>query len=316
MSRTTNGGGFMSPDGKLTGTGKTLVWGAAGLVLLLAAGSFFFKTIPVGHVGVATLFGEPVEQEYRPGLHFPVNPLYGWTEFDIREQTRMEEDVEIPSQDQLTTKMDVSLQWRIDGDEAPRVLDEIGGFDQVVDVLIVPKLRSAVREAGTTVEEAEDFFNDSTRGRLQRELEEKLNAYLNPDGVIVKAVLLRDMQLPQMIRENIERKKQAEQRVEQATAELEQTKVDAQRRVEEAKAEREAAEEEAEKLKLLADARAYEIEAINTAVAQNPAYIQLEALKALQSMSKDDAAKLYFMNSDSPMPLPLMNLGEPLAGTK
>ena len=33
-------------------------------------------------------------------------------------------------------------------------------------------------------------------------------------------------------------------------------------------------------------------------------------------MSKDDAAKLYFMNSDSPMPLPLMNLGEPLGMSK
>ena len=52
---------------------------------------------------------------------------------------------------------------------------------------------------------------------------------------------------------------------------------------------------------------------LNEAIASNPAYIQLEALKALQSISKDPAAKMYFLNGDSPMPLPLMNMGEPLS---
>ena len=47
-----------------------------------------------------------------------------------------------------------------------------------------------------------------------------------------------------------------------------------------------------------------------TAIASNPAYIQLEALKALQHISKEPAAKIYFLNGDSPMPLPLMHMGE------
>ena len=179
-------------------------------------------------------------------------------------------------------------------------------------MLLIPKLRSLMREQGKSVIKAEDFFNDSTQGRLQEEIFEKLSDYLQPKGVIVKAVLLREFTPPPSILASVELKKQAEQKIEQAEAELEQAKVEAQRQVEEAKAKRAAAEEEAEMKKVLADAQAYEINAINEAIAQNPAYIQLESLKALQAMSKDVAAKLYFLNSDSPMPLPLMNLGEPL----
>ena len=78
----------------------------------------------------------------------------------------------------------------------------------------------------------------------------------------------------------------------------------------EAKAERQAAEEEATRRMLIADAQAYEITKINEAVANNPAYIQLEALKTLASMSKDPAAKLYFLSGDQPMPLPLMHMGD------
>jgi hypothetical protein len=49
---------------------------------------------------------------------------------------------------------------------------------------------------------------------------------------------------------------------------------------------------------------------INDAIAKNPAYIQLQSLEALKAMSKDPAAKLYFMDSNSAQPLPLMHLGE------
>ena len=68
----------------------------------LALASCCFKTIPAGHVGVATLFGEVQDDLYPAGLQFPVNPLLKWVEFDTREKTHMEE-AEVPSQDQLLT---------------------------------------------------------------------------------------------------------------------------------------------------------------------------------------------------------------------
>jgi len=35
-------------------------------------------------------------------------------------------------------------------------------------------------------------------------------------------------------------------------------------------------------------------------------------LEALKAISKDPASKVYFLNGDSPTPLPLMNLGDSL----
>ena len=63
---------------------------------------------------------------------------------------------------------------------------------------------------------------------------------------------------------------------------------------------------------MLADAQAYEIERINQAIGDNPSYVRLQALKSLESIAKDPAAKLYFLDGSSPMPLPLMHMGEPM----
>ena len=89
--------------------GGTIAIVAIGLLLLV--GSNFYQTIPPGHVGVATLFGNVQAEGYTQGLHIPVNPLYRWTVFDAREQTHLE-SANVPSQDQLQTKLAMTLAIR------------------------------------------------------------------------------------------------------------------------------------------------------------------------------------------------------------
>lgn len=280
------------------------------IIVLVNVGGCFFKSVPAGFVSVGTLFGKVQEKPYTAGLHFPVNPLLRFTDYDIRERTIKEEGVGIPTQDQLTTAVDVSVQYRIDGTMAPKILMETGTDEQAINVHLLPKLRSVLREQGKSIRRAEDFFLDQTQQQLQSRIFTELKEYLQPKGIIVEAVLLRDIRLPQSILTNVERKKQAEQEVERQKAELARQEIEAQKQVVQAKAEREAAQQEAERKKVLADAQAYEIQKINEAVASNPAYIQLEALKTLQAISKDPAAKLYFLDGKSPTPLPLMHLGD------
>jgi regulator of protease activity HflC (stomatin/prohibitin superfamily) len=90
---------------------------------------------------------------------------------------------------------------------------------------------------------------------------------------------------------------------------LKRFKTEQQQKVALAKAESEAAKEEAAKMMILADAQAYEIEKINTAIGNNPNYVKLQALEALKAIAKEPASKIYFMNGDSPSPLPLLNIG-------
>ena len=289
--------------------------GVVAIVAIVVVSSlvwfFFVKTVPPGRVGVATLFGNVVPEGFTQGIHVPVNPLYGWTMFDAREKTHIE-TANVPSQDQLQTRLDVSVQYRIDATMAPRILEETGDAESAVRVHLVPKLRSLLREQGKSIKRAEDFFLEATQDTLQTALTEGLKDYLQPKGITVTAVLIRDITLPPFIVEAIEQKKEREQAVERERAELERVRTELQQQVARAEAGKSAAESEAARKRTLADATAYEITQINNAIAQNPAYIQLQSLEALKAISKDPASKIYFIDGSSPNPLPLMHLGDAL----
>jgi regulator of protease activity HflC (stomatin/prohibitin superfamily) len=267
-----------------------------------------YQKVPAGYVGVATLFGEVKKDPFEEGLHVPVNPFYEWYFYDVRQKSHLEE-ANVPSQDQLQTKIQVSVQFRLQGENAPKILQETGQAEDVLIVHIVPKLRSLMREQGKTIRRAEDFFLEETQQNMQTSLLEGLKDYLGSKGVSVEAVLIRDISLPPFIIKAIESKKEREQEVEKQKAELERFTTEQQQKVELAKAESEAAKEQALKKRLLADAQAYEIEKINTAIGDNPNYVKLQALEALKAISKDPASKIYFMDGNSPSPLPLMNIG-------
>lgn len=288
---------------------RNLIVIVVGVAIVVLIGMQFVKTIPPGRVGVATLFGNVIAEGFSQGLHVPVNPLYGWTMFDAREKTHLE-TANVPSQDQLQTRLDVSVQFRIDGSMAPKILEETGDANAAVNVHLIPKLRSLLREQGKSIKRAEDFFLEQTQDTLQLALTDGLREYLAPKGIMVSAVLIRDITLPPFIVEAIEQKKEREQAVERERAELERVRTELQQQVARAEAGRAAAEEEAARKIILADAQAYEITQINNAIANNPAYIQLQSLEALKAISKDPASKLYFMDGSSPNPLPLMHLGD------
>ena len=271
-------------------------------------GSSLYQKVPAGYVGVATLFGEVQSEPYEEGLHIPVNPFYEWYLYDVRQKSHLEE-ANVPSQDQLQTKIQVSVQFRLEKTGVPMILKETGTAADVLIVHIVPKLRSLLREQGKTIKRAEDFFLEKTQQNMQTSLLAGLQEYLGSKGVNVGAVLIRDISLPPFIIKAIESKKEREQEVEKQKAELERFATEQQQKVALAKAENEAATEQAAKMKVLADAQAYEIEKINTAIGSNPNYVKLQALEALKAISKDPASKIYFMNGDSPSPLLLMNIG-------
>jgi regulator of protease activity HflC (stomatin/prohibitin superfamily) len=268
----------------------------------------FVKVVPAGHVAVAELFGNVDLKPVQPGFHI-VNPMLRWTEFDVRENTH-KESAQIPTRDQLQTQVEVSVQWRVNPEMAAQMYMKVGTRNQAIEVYLVPKVRSLVREQGTTIAKAEDFFLEETRTRLEDTLMVGLSEYLTPLGINVQAVLIRDINLPPVLTKAIEQKKEREQAVERQKAELERYRTEQLQQVAKADAERQAAEQMAAQIRILAEAKADEIRLINDAIAKNPAYIKLQSLEALKSMSKDPAAKLYFMDSNAVQPLPLMHIGD------
>jgi len=278
------------------------------LLILLFVINKSIETVPVGRVAVGTLFGSATGKQLDAGLHV-VNPLYRWTLFDVREKTH-EESANVPTQDQLLTQVHVSVQYRVIPQMASSILKETGQAEQAINVHLVPKLRSVIREQGKSIPRAEDFFKEETQDRLQRKILEELVSYLNPKGIEVRAVLIRDISLPPFITKAIESKKEREQEVEKQKAELERFKTEQEQQVAAAMARRRAAEEEAARKRVLADAQAYEITQLSEAIGTNPSYIKLQAIEALKAISRDPASKVYFLNGESPNPLPLMLMGD------
>lgn len=137
----------------------------------------------------------------------------------------------MPSKEGLTLSLDTSLLFRLDKGKAAQVLQTIGV--DYAERIVEPELRSAIRGA-TAAHSANDLY---TNGReiVQQQIESDLRAQLTPRGVIVEAVLLRDVQLPALLKASIEAKQQAEQDALRMSFVLQKEKQEADRKSIEAK---------------------------------------------------------------------------------
>ncbi len=264
------------PIGAFRGLAKVTI--APALLVFLAL--FCVQQVPAGHVKVATLFGKVQDQVYPEGLHFPVNPLYAWNEYDVRQKTIKFDKLGVPSQDQLISHFDVSIQFRLNGNKAPQIKKNTGSANDVVQIHVVPYFRSLIREQGKTVANAEEFYSDAVQTRMQVEMMSALTSNLEPIGIEVQGILIRNVVLPPFIAKAVEDKKRREQEAEKQKAELKRFTTEQEQKIATANAEFEAAKLEEQKIRLLADAEAYKIEKINKAAQQSPAYIQLKQIEA------------------------------------
>ncbi len=217
-----------------------------------------YTTVGAGHNKVATLFGKVQPEPYPEGFHI-VNPLLDFVGFDLRQQTYTWEKVEVPSQDKLKTSMDLSVTFRLDGARTPNILQETGVLKDVVNKHITPKVRSLLREAGKTVKQSQDFYLDAVQQQLQSYMENGLREYLEPKGVIVTAVLFRDITLPQVVTTAVIQTKERQEQLEREKAQLKIVEQQAQQQVKQAEAREMAAVADANAKRTQADAEAYRI---------------------------------------------------------
>lgn len=230
--------------------------GAALLLLIVLFNSY--TTVPAGHNKVATLFGKVQDDAYAEGFHL-VNPLLNFVSFDLRQQTYTWKKVQVPSQDKLKTSMDISVAFRLDANETTNILQNTGVLTDVITKHITPKVRSLLREAGKTVKQSQDFFVESVQQDLQNYMEGGLIEYLQDRGVIVTAVLFRDITLPQVVTTAVIQTKERQEQLEREKAQLKIVEQQAQQQVKQAEAREMAAVADANAKKTMADAEAYTI---------------------------------------------------------
>ncbi len=177
------------------------LFGAVLLILVYASIAY----VPAGHVGVLTLFGRVTGDVLPEGTHL-VNPFKGNNTMSIRTQ-ELKETASVPSDEGLVMTLDTSLLFRLSPENAAQVYQKIG--PSYVDVIVEPNMRSAIRSI-TAAHSASALYTGG-REEVAQQIYNDLVQQLGSRGIEVQSVLLRDIQLPQMLKSSIEAKQQAEQ---------------------------------------------------------------------------------------------------------
>ncbi len=179
----------------------TFVIGFFVLILLWSS----VARVPTGNVGILTMFSRVTGETLPEGLHL-INPLKAVHEMSIQTQTQ-KETASVPSNEGLILTLDTSLIFHLDRNKAAEVYQGIGM--DYVEKVVEPNLRSAIR--GVTSAHSANALYTGLREEVAQKIQDELVRNLAPQGIIVQSILLRDVQLPSMLKSSIEAKQQAEQ---------------------------------------------------------------------------------------------------------
>ena len=202
------------------------IWKVLGALLLLILLWSSVTLVPTGHVGVLTLFGKvrTGEPPLGEGIHL-INPLKNVEKMSIRTQN-LKEAASVPSNEGLIMTLETSLIFRLNPDKAPEVFQTV--TQPYMETLVEPNLRSAIR--AVTANHTANALYTGAREIVAQQIRAELAKILEPRGIIVEDILLRDIQLPLLLKSAIESKQQAEQESLRMSFILQKEKQEAERK--------------------------------------------------------------------------------------
>jgi regulator of protease activity HflC (stomatin/prohibitin superfamily) len=158
------------------------------LIVILPCASIAY--VPVGSVGVLSLFGRVTGEILPAGIHF-VSPFKVNHRLSIQTQTH-EEHTSTPSMEGLNLEMDTSLMYHLNPEKAADVYRTLG--QDYAPNIIGPNLRSIIRD--TTASHSANALYSSPRKQVEDEIAEELKKVLEPRGIIIENIRLRDIHRP------------------------------------------------------------------------------------------------------------------------
>lgn len=204
-----------------------------GVVAILAFSNMTFLTIDAGERGV--LFkrfagGLDKENIYAPGFHIiaPWNSMY---QYDVREE-QLDEGMTVLSSNGLNIKVDVTVRVHPIYDKIGELHEEFG--KSYTTSLVIPEVRSSVRKIIGRFDPEELY--STKRDEVQTMIEKDLEQNLQRNYIALRAVLIRDIELPARVKDAIEEKIQAEQEALKYEYILQREKQEAERKIIEAEA--------------------------------------------------------------------------------
>ncbi|MCB0696319.1 MAG: prohibitin family protein [Chitinophagaceae bacterium] len=256
----------------------------AAILVLIGALSTSVVQIDAGHVGVQKLFGKVQKSTLPSGLHI-INPLMEVIEVDIRtmnytmsstldEGHRSGDDaIRTLSADGLEVIIDLTVLYKVIPGEAPELIDKIG-LDYE-DKIVRPIARTEIRDNAVNYNAVALY--STKRQEFQDLIQESIEKKFSKRGLLVENLLIRNITLPQSVKQAIEQKINAEQEAQKMEFVLQKEKQEAERKRVEAQG--------------IADYQ--RIIATNLTDKQ----LQYEQIKALKEFAASDNAKIVLMGS-------------------
>ena len=195
-------------------------------VLIVSMTSFTTACVVIedGEVGVTKSFGAIADEPLPAGVAF-VAPVVRQVETWNVKLQELKEIAQVPSSEGLIVGLETSLLFQVVPERAPEIRKTVGRT--YVDGLVVPYFRNALRDVVSGYQ-VKKIYAEVGRKEVAEKIQAFLERNLEPRGIRVVDVLLRDVKLPQRFKESIEAKLTAEQRVAQKQFELEQARKDAE----------------------------------------------------------------------------------------
>ena len=188
-------------------TGRNL-GGLSRLAFIVAGvllGASCFAIVPAGHVGVSDFFGYVSDKTLKPGINLR-NPLARIIPFTVKTQ-EAKESMEVPSREGLSVRLDMSVLYHLDPEQAAQIYKTVGM--QYATVILETNFRSIVR--GVTAAHDAQALYTSNRELLANEIRDQLDEVVGPRGIKIESTPMRQITLPARLLTSIEEKLQAEQ---------------------------------------------------------------------------------------------------------
>ncbi|MBI1890376.1 MAG: prohibitin family protein [Burkholderiales bacterium] len=204
------------------------------VILFLLALLAPFATVPAGHRGVMTTFGNPSNEVMSEGIHFriPIAQTLNLVNVSIQ---KGEGDGDAASRDLQTVHTKIALNYHIKPEAAVSVFRDLG--NQPGERIIIPSVQESVK-AVTARFTAEELIAKRTDVRDQ--IVSKLRERLERHGIVVDEFSIVNFNFSKSFNDAIEAKTTAEQLKLKAERDLQRIEVEARQKVTQAKAEAEA----------------------------------------------------------------------------
>lgn len=182
------------------------------------------QVIEDGEGGVKADLGKIKDEALDTGLHFYIAGITWIEKWNVKMQ-ELKETANVPSSEGLISTLDISILYTTPKSNIVTIRKTIGWDYQ--QNMLEPYVREAIRNVASGYE-VKALYSDEGRTKIGKQMLDFLKEKLEPRGILINDVLLRDVKLPIAFSESIQTKLRTEQEALQKEFELRKAEKDAE----------------------------------------------------------------------------------------